>query len=341
MSRYIPVRSGLASLGLALAISGCGERKAASELIEPRPEPIVVYASYKDPSYLPSFFADFTNETGIRVTVRNESPDIIVSNVIEDRGSPPADLILTPTVFGVWRASDNGALLPLNNDELKEAVPEPLRDPDGYWTAVSYRTAQIVFRSGDPLASSVSRYEDLAAPAIKGKVCLSSSTLPENRSLIAGLIDRYGVRDAELIVRGWVANLALPPRASEVDLLRAIEVGTCAVGIVSSSTPGLIEQEDSEPGFVVVDPQAAHVIIEAAGINRHAREPEAARQLLAWILSPEIQEKHAAATGAFAVAAEVAGHSGSKAEPASGSNAASVAWNAEDAGKLAERAHYR
>ena len=181
------------ALGIALSTSGCGDREVDPKNIEPRPEPVVVYADYEDKSYLPTLFADFTHETGIRVTVKTATPDIIVSNVIEDRGSPPADLILTPTVIGVWRAADEGALLPLRSELVKETVPESFRDPDGYWVAVGFQTALIVLSTNEGLADGVTHYEDLAKPEFKGKLCLSSSTLPENRSLIAMLIGKHGV----------------------------------------------------------------------------------------------------------------------------------------------------
>jgi iron(III) transport system substrate-binding protein len=334
-------RGFLVALGIALATSGCGDREVEPKNIEPRPEPVVVYANYEDKSYLPTLFADFTHETGIRVTVKTATPDIIVSNVIEDRGSPPADLILTPTVIGVWRAADEGALLPLRSELVKETVPESFRDPDGYWVAVGFQTALIVLSTSDGLADGVTHYEDLAKPEFKGKLCLSSSALPENRSLIAMLIGKHGVRGAELIVRGWVQNLALPPKRSESELLQAIELGTCAIGIVSSAIVGTQEDENGTTELRVVTPQEVHVNIETVGINRHAREPEAARQLLDWFLSPEIQKKHSTATGAYPFISAAEDQSILATRYLADSNAAAVAWHADDAGKLVERAGYR
>ena len=91
----------------------CGEREPGAEHGELRlqlnQEPIVVYASYADETYLPALFNGFTRETGIRVTVRYATTQSIVDDVIGKRGSPPADLLLTANVTGVWRAADKGA----------------------------------------------------------------------------------------------------------------------------------------------------------------------------------------------------------------------------------------
>jgi len=150
-------------VGCTFVAAGCGEREPAVEQVGPRvqphPEPVVVYASYADEAYLPALFAGFTRETGTRVTVRHADAMAIVDKVIENRGSPPADLLLTANVNGVWRAADEGALRPLGSDVVQQRVPAQLREPDGYWTAVSFRTAQIVFDLQAFNAADVGRYK--------------------------------------------------------------------------------------------------------------------------------------------------------------------------------------
>jgi len=332
-------------VGCIIVAAGCGEREPAVEQVEPReqphPEPVVVYASYADEAYLPALFAGFTRDTGTRVTVRHADAKAIVDKVIEKRGAPPADLLLTANVNGVWRAADQGALRPLGSDVVQQRVPAPLRDPDGYWTAVSFRTAQIVFDLQSFSAADVGRYKDLANPEFKDKLCLTTSTLAINRSLIAMLIKVHGVRPAEIIVRGWIQNLASPPFKSESDLMRAIEAGTCSVGIVSSSGMRLLPPHDEEPRIVGSTPELTHVSVEAAGINRHAREPEAARQLLEWLLSAAVQEQHAGATARHPVIQSATGRTHVWSQQMGESNVAAAAWLDEDAVKLAERAGYR
>ena len=328
-----------------IVAAGCGEREPAVEQVVPRaqphPEPIVVYASYADEDYLPALFAAFTRDTGTRVTVRHADAKAIVDKLIEKRGSPPADLLLTANVSGVWRAADEGALRPLGSDVVQQRVPAQLRDPDGYWTAVSLRTTQIIFDLQAFSAADVGRYEDLANPEFKDKLCLTTSTLAVNRSLIAHLIMVHGARPAEIIVRGWMQNLALPPFKSESELMRAIEAGTCSAGIVSSSGTHLLPPHDEVLRIVASTPAPAHVSVEAAGINRHAREPEAARQLLEWLLSPTAQQMHAGATATHQVIQSAAGQADSWSQQLGESNVAAAAWLDEDAVKLAERAGYR
>lgn len=291
-----------------------------------RYEPVVVYASYDDEQYLPALFAGFTEETGIPVNVRHSDARLITDDVIANRGSPPADVLLTTNVADVWRASDEAALRPIAAENFSN-VPGYLRDPDRLWVAMGLRVAVIMH--GADAANEPQAYTDLAAPAYRGQLCLSSSSLPVNRSLIAMLIAELGTRPAERIVRGWVRNLALPPFSSEADLREAIDAGTCGYGIVSSHI--------ATARHIV--PQPAYADIEGLGIGRHARYPESAQKLVDWMLSEGAQSKHARDANGYAVHVRLL--QPAVAEKASTKNIGLAGWHENDAVLLSERAGYR
>lgn len=327
-----------ALLLVLVSLSACDEPGGAAVPAAPRPEPIVVYASNADETYLPELFAEFTRQTGTRVTVKHADAASNVAALVKQRGSPPADLLLTPTAVGVWRAADEGALRPLGSEYLQQNVAPGFRDPDHYWTAVSVRAAQIVVDRRRLATADLTRYEDLAEPRYKGLLCLSASALAVNRSIIAMLIRTHRRRPAEIIVRGWVANLALPPFAAEAELVAAVEAGTCAVGFVSANEPRLASLLESDARFEVLTPVLAARSVEAAGINRHAREPEAALVLLEWLLSADVQARHSRATGSRPVI-RIAGSGDSQSLAAD--NAVTAPSFDADALGLAERARYR
>jgi len=177
-------------LCVAVILVLCACEKPAVAPVEPesRPEPVVVYASYADEDYLPALFAAFTRQTGIPVTVRHREERQNVSEVIEKRGSPVADVLLTSSVHGIWLAADEGALLPLQSEEIPDVVPDWLRDPDGYWTATAVSTILIAYNEDDLDESSITEYADLGKPEFRGRVCLSTPSLAANRVLVANLI---------------------------------------------------------------------------------------------------------------------------------------------------------
>ncbi|MDJ0938953.1 MAG: extracellular solute-binding protein [Woeseiaceae bacterium] len=316
-----------------------------------RPEPIVVYASYEDPSYLEELFADFTLETGIRVTVKNGPSDEQVTKLVDKLDAPNADLLITPDVQGIWRAGDEGALRPYQSTLVDERVPATLRDPDGVWSAVSLEHAQVMKDRRSVPDDLIESYESLAVPELKSKLCLSSSALPINRAVIASLIRSKGRRDAELVVRGWIANLAMPPYVSEEELVAAIAAGTCGAGIVSSVSERPIIPGFAQQPLTSTTPYPAVGNIEAMAISRHAGNPDGARALMEWLTSAEVQARHADATGRFPAVAgdgEVADLSttgparmNTPVQQLGSAQMSAAGWFDEEAVRLAERARYQ
>ena len=315
-------------LGIALLVA-CTPEQSAEEW--PALEPVVIYAAYKDRVYLPALFEGYTKETGVVVIVRYGDAPGIVDDVIDRRVSPGADLLLVPSVAEIWRAAEEGALRPIYSAFVHDRVPTWLRDPDEFWVALSYRTAVLVYNPEVVGADRLSAYETLAESQFRGHVCLSSSSFPINRTVIATLIDEIGIRNTELAVRGWVANLAVPAFDSEAELLRAFQSGDCSIGIVSSQAAALAAQNNEDSHFELFTLAVNYSDIDGIGIARHAQNPDGARALLEWLLSKNIQKQHASQTMAFAAISADSG----------GKNVGTVARHSEEAQKLAERARYR
>jgi iron(III) transport system substrate-binding protein len=318
----------LGALGIALLVACTPEQSAEEQLAL---EPVVVYAAYSDREYLPALFEGYTKETGVAVIVRYGDTPGIVDDVIDSRVSPGADLLLVPSVAEIWRAAEEGALRPIFSEFVQDSVPAWLRDPDEYWVALSYRSAELVYDPDSISPDLLSSYEELAEAQFRGRICLSSAALPINRAVIAMLIDEIGVRDTELAVRGWIANLAMPAFDTEVQLIHAIESGDCAIGVVSSQAAALAAQNIEDSRIEIFTPAVNYSDTEAVGVARHAGNPNGALALLEWLLSKKTQTQHASHTMAFAA---ISAPTGTK-------NVSLVARHSEEAQKLAERARYR
>ena len=315
-----------------LLLSSCAP-DAADDSGTPSPaaDPIFVYAAYADSTYLPAFVDAFQKQTGATVIVRTGDPAAIVDDVIGGHVSPPADLLITPGVAGVWRAAEEGALRPLQSALVRDRTVAWLRDPDAFWTAWNYRRAVIAYHPDRTASDGLDEFGALAEPRFKGRLCLASATDSISLAVIAMLLDELGNRDTELMVRGWVANLAIPPLATEEDALRAIGSGVCDVAIVSSATFAFVANSQADLALRMQESRSLFVDIEGLGIARHARNPDGARSLIEWLLDKQQQDRHAVDVFAEADTAAPAGHA----------SVSRVARNREDALKLAERARYR
>jgi len=273
-------------------------------------------------------FVAFTRQTGIPVIARHGDAERIVGDVISNTISPPADVLLTTSVRGVFRAAEEGALRPIDA-AATEAVPRQLQDPDGYWVALNYRPAAIAFASDEFTEADAVSFAGLAESTFHGRLCLSTSSDPVNRAVIAALIEELGVRQAELAVRGWMRNLARPVYASQDALWMALADGECAAGIVATAgAEAIAGYAHKSRSLHIPAPRSAN--IDGIGIARHARNPAGALQLVKWLLDDETNRALAGVRASRpSVAAE--GH---------GKNVGIVAWHAAEAEKLVERARY-
>ena len=247
-----------------VAILGCSR--------EPQP-PIVVYVPGEEDSAFETVFADFSSETNIPVVpiwgVSTTNTEQLINKTGEN-----ADVLITSNVADIWRAADKGALRPIQTNAFAN-VDSLLKDPDGFWAAIDVRLQAIGMRKepGRPLVAS---YDELASPDMRGRVCLSSSILHANRSLIAMLINDRGVKKAERLVRAWIRNLAVPPFQNQDDLIAALRDGTCDYGIVSWSP------EIENIAYFL--PEEGYLDITGIGVARHAQQPESAQRFVEWML---------------------------------------------------------
>ncbi len=322
----------LAGLGALLAV-------AAASLAEQPPNPaarvmpLVVYSSVESGDGLGALFERFTVETGIPITVVAGDAERHAQTLIEAADSPRADVFLSDNVQAIWRAAEEGALRPHGSDTVEAVVPAALRDTDGYWTALWQVDARLFVDRRALDEQAVDGFDYLADAAVEGRLCLTSSGHALNRAVIARLIDRHGRRAAELIVRGWVKNLARPPFASEAELVAALAAGECGIGIVSGAAgrpvvPGFVRQPLSA---VTPVPRVGNA--QTIGVSRHANSPVGATLLIDWLLSERVQADYPESRGYRPVVGTNTG---------SGDRPLGLAGRLdEEALKLAERARYR
>ena len=306
---------GVASLIAAgsLSILSC-DRSADTPTVNVRQEPVVVYAAFEDDAILRDLIGTYTDETGVYVTIRRGAAGAIVGDLIENKVSPPADVLMTQSVTHIWRAAEEGALRPLFSDDVRERSPAWSRDPDDLWFATAFRAAVVVHDM--PSLSELPDFKALAEPRFRGSLCLSSSANAINRTVIAMMVESMGTRPAEIAVRGWMANLALPVFDTEAQVIAAIGSGSCRIGIVSSTAAAGLN-----PELAVLTPDTTYADIDGIGIGRHARNPEGAAALVEWIISTAATDWDGSGN-------------------VSRRNVGLVAWHETDAVKLAERARY-
>jgi iron(III) transport system substrate-binding protein len=241
-----------------------------------------------------ALYGRFTAATGIGVKVLEGKDDALIERVRSEGQGTAADLLVLVDAARLVRAADEGVFQPLNSEAIRRDVPPELRDSAGRWIALTRRVRAVVVnpRLVDP--ALVRRYDDLARPELRGKLCLRNGRSVYNQSLVADQLIRHGEPQTRRWLEGMVANLRPPFFTSDTPLARAVARGECGVGVVNSyyvarmlSGEGGSEDQRLLRGVKVVLPDPAHVNVSGAGVTRHARHPEAARRLLEFLAAPE------------------------------------------------------
>jgi iron(III) transport system substrate-binding protein len=242
-------------------------------------ETLTVYTSRNEQLIQPVFDA-FTKATGITVRFTTDKDGALIERLKAEGENTPADVLITVDAGNLWLAKTSGVLQPLTSDVVLQKIPAHLRDADNHWFGVSLRARTVMRHVEGVRADEITRYEDLADPKWKGRLCLRTSKNVYNQSLVATMIADLGEAKTEAIVKGWVANLATLPFPNDTAVLKAIAQGICDVGITNTYYLGRLVAKD----------RGVHVNVSGVGVTKHAKHPELAKRFIEWLVTPEAQK---------------------------------------------------
>lgn len=244
-----------------------------------------------------ALYANFTRQTGIKVNRLEGKEEELVERIRNEGASSPADVLITVDAARLAIADKAGLFQPLTSAFLESRIPAAMRTPN--WAAFSSRARVIVYNKSAVNPAWLQTYEDLAAPRLKGQLCVRSGAHPYNLSLGAALLVHDGEAETEAWARGLVANFARPPKGGDTDQLRAVAAGECGVTISNSyylarlmrSTKPEDQQVMRALGVVWPNQKTwgAHVNVSGGGIVKSAPNRESAVKFLDYLASDEAQ----------------------------------------------------
>lgn len=246
-----------------------------------------------------ALYSGFTKLTGIKVNRLEAGEDALIERVRNEGARSPGDVLITVDAGRLWRAQELGLFQPVRSAVLESRIPPSFREPGGQWFGFSMRARVLAYNKAKVKPQELRRYEDLADPKWKGRICSRSSTNIYNLSLMGALIDRLGEAKAQDWARAVRANLAREPKGGDTDQLKAVAAGECDVAISNhyyyarlarSSKPD--EKAIAEKLGIALPSLAGagtHVNISGAGVLKHAPHRDAAVKFLEYLASDEAQ----------------------------------------------------
>lgn len=272
---------------------------------------LVVYTARKEHLIKPLFDA-YQKESGVKIKYITDKAGPLLERLKAEGRNTPADLLITVDAGNLWQAAKEGVLQPVESKVLSENIPAHLRDPGNNWFGLSIRARTIVYSTQRVKPRELSTYEDLASTKWKGRLCLRTSKKVYNQSLVAMLIAEHGEASAELIVRGWVGNLAAKPFSNDTKVMKAIATGLCDVGVVNTYYFGRLQKKDPGIKLALFWPNQSaggvHINISGAGVTRYSRHRDEAVRFLEWLSSPAAQSTFAELNMEYPVNRSVQAH---------------------------------
>jgi iron(III) transport system substrate-binding protein len=266
-------------------------------------EELTLYTT-REPALIQPLISAFSAQSNIKVNTVFVK-DGLLERVKAEGARSPADVLMTVDIGNLMDLVDGGVTQPVKSPALESAVPANLRGADGQWFALSLRARVLYADKTQPITSF--RYEDLANPKYKGKVCIRAGQHPYNTALVSALIAHDGEAKAEQWLRGVKANLARKATGGDRDVARDILGGICDIGLANSYYVGQMKSAKEgtdarkwgdaikvvRPTFANAKSGGTHVNISGASVAKNAPQRANAVKLLEFLVSEPAQALYA------------------------------------------------
>ncbi|MGJ7503319.1 Fe(3+) ABC transporter substrate-binding protein [Variovorax sp. R-27] len=290
------VRALFATSAAWLAVAALPAQAAAAD-------ELTLYTT-REPALIQPLISAFSAQSNIKVNTVFVK-DGLLERVKAEGARSPADVLMTVDIGNLMDLVDGGVTQPVKSAALESAIPANLRGADGQWFSLSLRARVLYADKSLPLTSF--RYEDLANPKYKGKVCIRAGQHPYNTALVASLIAHDGEAKAEQWLRGVKANLARKATGGDRDVARDILGGICDVGLANSYYVGQMKSAKEgtdarkwgdaikvvRPTFANAKSGGTHVNISGAAVAKNAPQRANAVKLLEFLVSEPAQSLYA------------------------------------------------
>lgn len=286
-------RTGL--IGLIVAVL------AAAACLRSSPD-VVVYTS-EDQVFSEPVLKDFEKTSGIRVRAIYDTEETkstgVALRIVAERDRPQADVFWANEPLRTVMLQRQG-LLESYRSPSADDIPTQYRDPDGHWTGFSARARVILYNTNEVKAAEApSSVRDLVDPRWKGRAGLPNPLFGTTTTQVAALVALWGEPATRTFLDGIKANgvKLVTSNGEAKDLVASGELAWAFTDTDDASEA----LEQHKPVAVVYPDQTgigALVMPNAAALVKGAPHPEAARKLIDYLLSRQVEERLAKSTAA-------------------------------------------
>ena len=266
---------------------------------------VVAYTAL-DSEFSAPIFADFTQATGIRVLPKFDTESTktagLATAIAAERQRPRCDVFWNNEILHTVLLEKQG-LLAAYRPPIAESYPVACRSPAGTWHGFAAR-ARVLLVNTKLVPEAAKRPRsvlDLADPRWRGRVGIAKPLYGTTATQAACLFAVWGDQRAKDYYRKLKAN-QVKILSGNKQVAMAVGGGQIAFGLTDTDD-SLEEIQRASPVAIVYPDQAAGglgtlFIPNTLAIIAGCPHPEAARRLVDYLLSPEVEAKLAAGPSA-------------------------------------------
>jgi iron(III) transport system substrate-binding protein len=237
----------------------------------------------------------YEEKTGVKVNAVYDTEETkstgLANKLLAEKNNPQADVFWSNEPVRTLVLKRRGVLATYKSPSA-DGIPDTFKDSEGYWTGFSARSRVIAYNTRlvrpDEIPKSVL---DLADPRWKGQVAMADPRFGSTSFHVAALYAEIGDDRADEFFRSLKANdVKIVPGNSVVrDMVARGEV---KVGLTDTDDAN-VALEDNQPVAMVFpdrDGMGVPVMPNMVSLIAGAPHLEAARKLIDYLLSPEVEQ---------------------------------------------------
>ena len=286
-------------LGLLCVVAGC----------TPARDEVVAYTSV-DQVFSEPIFAEFQRQTGLAVRVVYDTEETkstgVLNRLIAEGGHPQADVFWSGDPVRPFLLVKRGLVAPYSSPEAAH-IPTPFKAADGSWTGFAAR-ARVLLVNTDVVGESElpKSVKDLAEARWRGRTAIANPLYGTTTMQAAAWFAKWGDQEARSFFDELRANdtrLA----SSNGEVKRLVVTGEVAFGLTDTDDANEALKEGAPVTVVFPDQEGAGTLFMPTTVvlMDGAPHPDAARHLIDYLLSADVERRMAEAAAHIPLRSDV------------------------------------
>ena len=263
-------------------------------LWRPSDAPMVFVYTSVDQVFSEPVLQRFEEKTGISVRAVYDTEETkstgVLNRLIAEAGNPRADVFWSGDPGRPFLLIDRGLVEPYVSPKVQE-IPQNFKADDGTWTGFAARARVLLVnreRLGDrKMPSSV---RDLGDPQWKGEAAIANPVFGTTTMHVAAWFSTWGEEEAKAFL-GALKKNQVRIASSNGEVKRLVVAGEVTFGLTDTDDAFVALQSGAPVEVVYPDQEGMGTLIMPTVVvtMRGGPNPERARRLIDYLLSPEVE----------------------------------------------------